>query len=215
MMQIDQQESIGRLRMMSRHSTRPIPIAGVLCAAFLAVTPFTLAQTIGTDDQPAKAQETIDEIIVYGDLSLAQLRRQMHKASEAFFDVYNDINSDDQFDIFCDYETRLGERRRTHVCRPRFALKAEARETSAFMLSGGSIQRSTGPGAGFNPGYGYVTPISKRVYEKEAEMWQEVSELLAEHPGFQEAYEDLVRARSGYDSELARRNSEKSQSRSN
>ena len=215
MLPIDLQLSIGGIRMTRRHSTTPTPFAGFLCAACLAFTPFTLAQPVATDDQSGKAQETIDEIIVYGDMSLAQLRRQMHKASEAFFDVYNDINSDDQFDILCDYETRLGVRRRKHVCRPRFALKAESRETSAFMLSGGSIQRSTGPGAGFNPGYGYVTPIAKRVYEKEAEMWQEVSELLTKHPEFQVAFEDLVRARSGYESELARRNSAKSQSSSN
>jgi hypothetical protein len=215
MLHINPQLLIGAVRMKRRHSTPPTPFAGFLCAAFLAIAPLTLAQPAGADDEASAHSETIDEIVVYGDRSLAQLRREMHKASEAFFDAYNDINSDDDFDIFCDYETGLGVRRRTHVCRPRFALKAESRETSAFMLSGGAVQRSTGPGAGFNPGYGYVTPIAKRVYEKEAEMWQEVSELLTEHPEFQAAFEDLVRARSGYESELARRNSDKSPPDSN
>ena len=195
--------------MTRRHSTPPTPFAGFLCAAFLAIAPLTLAQPAGAEEEAAAHSETIDEIVVYGDKSLTQLRREMHKASEAFFDAYNDISSDVDFDIFCDYETRLGVRRRTDVCRPRVALQAEARESSAYMLSGGAVQRSTGPDAGFQPGYGYVTPIRERVYEKEKEMWQEVSELLTERPEFQKAFEDLVRARNGYESELARRDSEK------
>lgn len=41
-------------------------------------------------------------------------------------------------------------------------------------------------------------PIRDRVHQEEQPMWQEVSERLTEYPEFQEAVEDLVRARNGY-----------------
>jgi hypothetical protein len=168
------------------------------------------SQSDEAGDDGSRDNEAVDEIVVYGQKSLSRLRREMHQASEAFFDVYNALNSDDDFDISCGYETRLGQRRKNHVCKPRFAVKAEARETSSFMMSGGAAQRSTGPGAGFNPGDGYVTPTERRVREKEARMWEEVSELLAEHPEFREALEKLVRARNGYESERIRRQGDRS-----
>lgn len=179
--------------------------ATLVCAASLLVAKVALAGSAEVDETGAEGSETIEEIIVYGDKSLAQLRRELHKASEAFFDVYNELNSNDDFDIFCEYETKLGERRKDHVCRPRFAVKAQARETAAWLMSGNQLQRSTGPDAGFNTGMGFRTPTAKRVIEKEAVMWQEMAELLAQHPELRTAMESLARAKSGYESERQRR----------
>jgi hypothetical protein len=187
------------------HAVTQSPFTGLACASVLAVFHIAYAPSADADETESDGQETIEEIIVYGEKSLSQLRRDLHLASEAFFDVYNALNSDDDFDILCDYETKLGERRRNHVCRPRFALKAEARETSAYLLSGAGVQRSTGPAAGFNAGNGFVSPTAKRVLEKEALMWEEVSELLAQHPELREAMAELVRAKNGYESERQRR----------
>ena len=194
--------------MTSRICTTSIPLAGILCAAIMAIAPRTHAQapdTTDADGAAAKETEVVEEIIVYGDKSLAQLRRELHKASEAFFEVYNDLNSTDDFDIYCEYETKLGERRRNHVCRPRFSLKAEARETVAWIMGGIQLQRSTGPGAGYNTGMGFRTPTAKRVLEKEAEMWEEMSELLTLHPELRAALEDVNRAKYSYESERQQR----------
>jgi hypothetical protein len=182
-----------------------LPLASLVCASVLLVFLVGFSRPAEADESESGAPDVMEEIVVYGDKSLSQLRREMHLASEAFFDVYNELNSDDDFDIQCDYETTLGDRRRNHVCRPRFAVKAEARETAAYLMSGHAVQRGTGPGAGFNPGNGYVSPIAKRVHEKEALMWQEVSELLALHPEFRDALNELLRAKNGYESERERR----------
>ena len=192
-------------------SASGMPLASIVTALLVfLVQSSAFAQSAEAPEDGGRENETVDEIVVYGQKSLSRLRREMHQASEAFFDVYNALNSDDDFNISCGYETRLGQRRKNHVCKPRFALKAESRETSSFMLSGSAVQRSTGPGAGFNPGNGYVTPTEKRVREKEAMMWEEVSLLLAQHPEFRAALEKLVRARNGYESERIRRKEDRS-----
>ena len=196
------------MRMMLFHSSAHEPSAGILFSILLALSSAAYSQVAAIDEPESGAPETIEEITVYGDKSLSQLRRELHKASEAFFDVYNDVNSNDDFDIFCDYQTKLGQRRRDHVCTPRFAMMAEARETSAWLMSGIQLQRSTGPDAGFNTGMGFRTPTARRVLEKEALIFREMSELLAQRPELREALVELARASNGYESERLRRKNE-------
>jgi hypothetical protein len=190
------------------HSVSPESLAGILISILLAFSPAAFSQSAGTDETAPGAPATMEEIIVYGDKSLSQLRRELHKASEAFFDVYNDLNSNDDFDILCDYQTKLGQRRREHICTPKFSLKAEARESTAWLLSGIQLQRSTGPDAGFNTGMGFRTPTARRVVEKEKLMFQEMSELLAQRPELREALVEVARAKNGYESERQRRKNE-------
>jgi hypothetical protein len=55
-----------------------------------------------------------DEVIVRG--SIAELRRQIVIAEEAIYARFNEINSDDRFDIHCRLQPRLGSRVEERFC---------------------------------------------------------------------------------------------------
>ena len=56
-----------------------------------------------------------DEMVVVG--SMGELRRELRLAEEAVFNRFNEINSDDAFDIHCLLEPRYGSRIRALSCR--------------------------------------------------------------------------------------------------
>lgn len=65
-------------------------------------------------DQAASATTAPDEIIVLGRIN--ELRRELERAEEAFYERFNEINSDDRFDIHCRMETRIDSHIPDRVC---------------------------------------------------------------------------------------------------
>lgn len=65
---------------------------------------------------PGSADE---EIIVTGK-QLGQLRAQVQKAREHAWGIFNDINSNNDFDVICKDETHAFSHAKVRACRPRF-----------------------------------------------------------------------------------------------
>jgi len=65
-------------------------------------------------DQASSAATAPDEIIVLGRIN--ELRIQLQRAEEAFYERFNEINSDDRFDIHCRMETRIDSHIPDRVC---------------------------------------------------------------------------------------------------
>jgi hypothetical protein len=76
------------------------------------------------DNAPTLAAE--EEIVVRGRLTDAALRKQIEQAQEAFYGRFNEINSNDGFDIHCRQEVELGSRIPRRICRPNFWREAQA-----------------------------------------------------------------------------------------
>ena len=72
----------------------------------------------------APDQEPIDDIVVVGKKSMSELRRDVFESEEAFYEIYNQLNDEDEYDVRCFYETPTGTRQRNHVCRARFITDA-------------------------------------------------------------------------------------------
>jgi len=68
-------------------------------------------------DRPAR--ESDEEVVVRG-RRLGDFRAELDLARVRVYDVFNEINSDDAFDVSCAYEDSTGSRMRQHVCRPRY-----------------------------------------------------------------------------------------------
>jgi len=64
--------------------------------------------------QTAAAATAPDEIIVLGHID--ELRRELVRAEEAIYQRFNDINSDDRFDIHCEMETKIDSHIPRRVC---------------------------------------------------------------------------------------------------
>ena len=95
-----------------------------------------MCQTASDQEAESASSDTVDEITVYGSKSIIRLRHEFYSVEEDFFDMYNILNSNNDFDVDCDYVTFLGDRRRHHLCMPKFAEKDEANATADMMISG-------------------------------------------------------------------------------
>jgi hypothetical protein len=72
----------------------------------------------------AQAPAVGDEIIVEG-RGVGALRAEIIRAQEVVFARFNDINSDDEFDIRCEMEVPLGSRIPRRVCRANYWREVE------------------------------------------------------------------------------------------
>jgi hypothetical protein len=64
-------------------------------------------------------QENPEEVIVRG-RRLGELRFEIEQARIRAYDIFNEINSDDDFDVYCQDRSRSGTRMPQQVCRARF-----------------------------------------------------------------------------------------------
>ncbi len=76
----------------------------------------------------AGEEDVIDDIVVTGEKSMAELRRELAKAEKEFYSLYNDLNDDNDYDVRCRMESPTGVRKRYQVCRPVFFSEARNRE---------------------------------------------------------------------------------------
>ena len=56
--------------------------------------------------------------------SLSELRAELYKSEEAFYELFNTLNDDDDYDVDCFYERTTGTRIKNHVCRAKFVSDA-------------------------------------------------------------------------------------------
>lgn len=63
--------------------------------------------------------EELDRVQVYGTkLERWELRQAIIEAEDRFYERYNELNTDDDFDVKCRVEARIGTRLTTRMCRP-------------------------------------------------------------------------------------------------
>jgi hypothetical protein len=164
-------------------------------ALLLALTPDGMCQTVSTQGVDPAAADKIEEIIVYGDKSLRRLRSDFHRAEEHAFNLFNSLNSDDEFDIHCYKETRKGSHLKRRICRANFVRKLEAEATSRWLRDLQSGRRSGQP-------YGEAMVWTQR---KEKILRQEMEALIAENPELLKAVIELSDAKQILESEHKRR----------
>lgn len=165
----------------------------------LSVAIASLSQVVLAQEEAENAAESVEEIVVYGERSLANLRSEMYSAQEDFFDVFNTLNSRNEFDINCDFQTILGERRRYHVCTPQFATKLEAAASARYIqsLQLAAAQREL---PDFEAARSGTFSQDTRTRKKEELMWREMKTLLSEHAELREALNEVARSRHRYES---------------
>lgn len=72
----------------------------------------------------AAAQEPIEEIDVTGKRSSMQLRMEIERLEEGMFDLFNELNSSDDFDVACHKIKHTGTLIPTWECEPAYLTRA-------------------------------------------------------------------------------------------
>ena len=150
-------------------------------ALLLAVMTFPLTAA-GKDDQ-APNDEAIDDIVVVGEKSLADLRRDVYKAEEEFYSVFNRLNDEKDFTVRCFYETATGTHQKNHVCRARYVSQAFAKHAARNR---NDISRVANQDA--DPAFA----------EKTARYQAKMESLMAESPELQAAFMRYNEARTQF-----------------
>ena len=157
-----------------------------ILALFVAVLAFPMAAA-GQDEQAsagaASKDQAIDNIVVVGQKSLAELRREVVKAEEGFYSVFNKLNDEKDYDVRCFYESPTGTHLKNHVCRARFVTKAYSQHASR---SGNKISRVANQDG--NPAF----------IEKTAKYEQKMQTLIAANPELQVALIEYDAARTRF-----------------
>ena len=130
----------------------------------------SFAQENSTDDD----SEEIDEIIVLGAHSLTLLRQEVVVAEDKFFDLYNELNDDDRFDIICENRRPIGTRIQVRECKAQFVRDAEVDAIQdALMMNNAPANVTAQP-----------VRASKRDYRK---LDEKLKQFAVENPELQEA----------------------------
>lgn len=68
-------------------------------------------------------QPVLEEVVVTGQHSVATIRREMFKTQDLVYNTFNELNKDDDYDMVCVKEARIGSQIKYKKCRPRFMIE--------------------------------------------------------------------------------------------
>lgn len=139
------------------------------------------------DATDSGVEETIDEITVMGARSLAMMRAEVVEAEDVIYDLFNDLNDDDGYDIICKKETRIGSQIPRRICLARM-YREEVAEATVDQ---------DGP----------AIPVGNRSRSShhQAILIDKMRALAAEHPELLDALKNRYSLEQRYEEERARR----------
>jgi hypothetical protein len=90
-------------------------------------------EVVNQETTPAvRSRETPEEVIVRG-RQIGELRAVVQQAREHAYAIFNEINSDDDFDVRCRDERKYHSRATRRVCRAQFEDRISAAAASEYM----------------------------------------------------------------------------------
>ena len=162
--------------------------------------------------ETAAAQEVQDEVIVRG-RRLGELRDGIDKAREQAYAIFNEINSDDDFDVRCRDEVKYHSHAKHRVCRPKFEDRIQAAAAREYLSSlfwncpgGGGVTQ----GCIFsNVGQSAIAAagsVEGQLPYKQDQIADEILRLANENEQFAQAILDWFEAQQQYEAARKRRN---------
>ena len=110
--------------------TTKIAVAILTLGMFLATDNAT-AQAVETDDADSAADGSaaaatvvregpVEEITVYGEKTVSAIKAQIMRADRKMYGLWNELNTDREFDVHCRLEGVYASRRKERICLPAF-----------------------------------------------------------------------------------------------
>ena len=137
----------------------------------------------------ALAQEPLpEEVEVIGQRQLFMLEEQLVEAEDAVFALYNELNTEDLYDVKCEWEKPLGTNMRHRVCRPGFIQAAERSRGQEYMSNINGMGFTTGTSVELDNER--HNPILKRKLQEAVQSSPELADLMMEHQEIKAALEE-------------------------
>jgi hypothetical protein len=109
--------------------------------------PVEPVESIDSDEMLDTHDLPMEEVTVFAERSRSQLRRNLYQIHYQVFDMFNNLNPDDEFDTICRLEARIGSQIKYRICKPRFlrALESDAsvefQDGNVYSLNRSKIDR--------------------------------------------------------------------------
>jgi len=84
-------------------------------------------------DMSVQQEEPIEEITVTGQRIILSLRKQIIEAEDHAFEIFNELNDDDLYDITCRSVKRYNSNIKKRVCLPNYYHRATADNASEYL----------------------------------------------------------------------------------
>jgi hypothetical protein len=153
-----------------------------------------------------RAQATDDEEIIVRGQRLEDFRVALEAARIRVYDVFNDLNSDDAFDVTCQVEGSTGTRMRQQTCRPQFKNEIAADAAAAWVRGiKDACPDGLTQGCIFENADAAAQAKSRALAEETREPLMqkkfalEMARVVAEHPEMQQVILDYWAVESAYD----------------
>ena len=138
-------------------------------------SPNTATSTPQASDRP------IEEIQVLGTRTLYSIRMEIVDEENKIFSMFNELNSDDRFDILCDNIAPTGSHIKQRVCEPRFVTETRAQMTQDYVRGIGMLVGSS--------------DLEVETAMEREELEKEHLRIAVEHPEYLEMLTELTNLR--------------------
>jgi hypothetical protein len=105
----------------------------VMLLAALLAAPVLAQKTTALAPENLDDIQALEEIVVSGDRTLSAARQAIVEAENRFYDRWNALNTERQYDITCRPYTPTGTRLSTRVCQPRFVEESTQAEAARLL----------------------------------------------------------------------------------
>ena len=150
---------------------------------------------LASSDASEKQEETMEEITVTGQKQIFSLRKQKIQAEDRAFGLYNELNSDDMYDIRCMMEAPIGSNIKRRMCLPNFYRRATADNALEFLGLIGGYSNYSVPSLSAKNVFAHHNPILQK---KVRELAMKSPELLDALRKNYELGEELKKTRNAY-----------------
>jgi len=123
----------------------------------------------------------IEEIQVLGTRTLYSIRMEIVDEENKIFSMFNELNSDDRFDILCDNIAPTGSHIKQRVCEPRFVTETRAQMTQDYVRGIGMLVGSS--------------DLEVETAMEREELEKEHLRIAVEHPEYLEMLTELTNLR--------------------
>jgi hypothetical protein len=148
-----------------------------------------------SQDAGESPEEPIEEITVVGEKTLLNLKFAAQRAEEDFFKLFNELNEDDEFDVFCSKESDTYSRIKRRRCWSPFERNIEEDAMREMVGASGQL----GAGTRRLPRNEALIRAKRK---KQAEMLQQ---MVLENPELQKLYNRYGEANIEFFTERERR----------
>ncbi|PCJ19680.1 MAG: hypothetical protein COA96_16160 [SAR86 cluster bacterium] len=98
------------------------------------VAPVILAQDTSPPEASGQQGRLPYEVVVTPNVTISRLRKLLVQIEDDFFDKFNELNIDDDYDVRCYKFLPTGTHIKTRVCEPEFFMDARGNNASEFLF---------------------------------------------------------------------------------